>query len=489
MKHNTSKKNVAILGAGIAGLASAVRLAAAGYEVTVYEQAATYGGKMGVWQKEGYRWDTGPSLFTMPHYVDELLHIDGKADVPFEYEELDKICNYFWDDGTRLTATKNRKQLLTEFHRALGELPKTLKAYLKDSESKFNITNHVFLEKSLHKVRTYFSWPTIRSIFRLPKVQVFSNMHTQNERRFSNPKSVQFFNRYATYNGSNPYEAPATLNVIPHYEFGIGAFFPKKGIRSIADAVYTKAIKLGVDFKFHTAVNYVSKVGGKYVVNNEGTYDIALCNIDVASAARGPLKSLLGHKRKEYEPSSSALIFYWGMKSGYRELDVHNIFFARDYKKEFNSIFKQKKIDEDPTVYIHISSKCNTDDAPQGGENWFVMVNAPYDDEQDWDTMIGQARTSIVNKISRNLGREIEADIAVEHRLTPQLIMSKTGSYKGALYGTSSNNRMSAFLRQANFSSRHKGLYFCGGSVHPGGGIPLCLLSAKIATDIIRRDY
>ena len=489
MKQNISKHKVAILGSGVAGLASAVRLAAAGFKVTVYEQSSTYGGKMGVWQKDGYRWDTGPSLFTMPHYVKELLAIDGKNDVPFEYEELDTICNYFWEDGTRMSASKDREKLYEEFEKNLGEPKENIKAYLEDSKEKFNITNHVFLEKSLHRFKTFLNLGTIKSIFRLPKVEVFKNMNAQNVKRFKNPKTVQFFNRYATYNGSNPYAAPATLNVIPHYEFGIGAFFPKKGIRSIADALYTKASNLGVNFLFETPVVGVEKKNGSYVVNDTDTYDIALCNMDVAAAARGPLQSLIGDSRKEYEPSSSALIFYWGMKSSYKELEVHNIFFSEDYHKEFTNIFSNKKIDDDPTVYIHISSKSNAEDAPSDGENWFVMVNAPYDDNQEWDKMIAKAKSNIISKLSKSLGRNISEDILIEHKLTPQLIMSNTGSYKGALYGTSSNNRMSAFLRQANFSSKNKGLYFCGGSVHPGGGIPLCLLSAKISTDIINRDF
>jgi phytoene dehydrogenase-like protein len=311
LTHKKIEYKVAVLGAGVAGLASAVRLAAAGYNVTVYEQSNTYGGKLGVLQKDGYRWDTGPSLFTMPHYVDELLTIDGQKDVPFNYEELETICKYFWDDGTQLTATKNRKQLLFEFFHKLGEMPETISAFLKDSESKFKITNHVFLEKSLHQWSTYLNWGTIKSIFRLPKVEIFKNMNAQNSKRFRNPKTVQFFNRYATYNGSNPYEAPATLNVIPHYEFGIGAFFPKEGIRSIADALYTKATNLGVKFWFDTPVVSVTKNNGLFVINDTKEYHITLCNMDVATAAHGPLKSLMGANRKKYEPSSSALIFYW----------------------------------------------------------------------------------------------------------------------------------------------------------------------------------
>ena len=388
-----------------------------------------------------------------------------------------------------MTATKDVEQLKDEFLKQLSEPKENIDAYLADSKIKFEITNHVFLEKSLHKLKTYLSWGTVKSFFRLSKVDIFKNMNAQNELRFNNPKTVQFFNRYATYNGSNPYQAAATLNVIPHYEFGFGAFFPKKGIRSIADALCQKAIHLGVIFQFSTQVSKVEKIGERYIVNGDTESDILICNMDVASAAKGPLKNFVSSKRKKYEPSSSALIFYWGIDREFKELDLHNIFFSSDYMKEFENIFHNRKIDNDPTVYIHISSKCKVDDAPVGCENWFVMVNAPYVAGQDWEKMINEARENILIKVSKRLGTDISRHIRLEHKLTPELIQSKTGSYKGALYGSSSNDRMAAFLRQPNFSSGHKGLYFCGGSVHPGGGIPLCLLSGKITTDIIAHDF
>ena len=473
----------------MAGISSAIRLAHKGVQVTVHEQQDTYGGKMGVWEQDGYRYDTGPSLFTMPQYVTELLTIDGKSDVKLDYSELDSICNYFWEDGTRMTATKDRDQLKEEFLKQLNEPRENIEAFLEDSKTKFEITNHVFLEKSLHKLKTYLSWGTLKSFFNLSKVEVFKNMSVRNEQRFKNPKTVQFFNRYATYNGSNPYQAPATLNVIPHYEFGFGAFFPTNGIRSIADSLYQKALRLGVNFQFSSSVHTVDKVANKYLVNGTAESDILVCNMDVASAAKGPLKKFISSKREKYEPSSSALIFYWGMDREFAELDLHNIFFSNNYKKEFATIFHSKKIDDDPTVYIHISSKCKADDAPQGCENWFVMVNAPYADGQDWEKVIRETRENILTKLNKVLGLDVSKHIQLEHKLTPELIQSKTGSYKGALYGSSSNDKMAAFLRQPNFSSENKGLYFCGGSVHPGGGIPLCLLSGKITTDIIARDF
>ena len=164
---------------------------------------------------------------------------------------------------------------------------------------------------------------------------------------------------------------------------------------------------------------------------------------------------------------------------------MHNIFFSQDYQKEFTNLFEHKTLCDDPTVYINITSKEEVGDAPSGCENWFVMVNAPGDYGQDWNKLVAQVRENIINKINRLLGIDIEPLIEVEDVLSPPLIEQRTSSYRGALYGTASNSKFTAFLRHPNFSSRIKQLYCSGGSVHPGGGIPLCLLSAKITSDLI----
>ncbi len=189
------------------------------------------------------------------------------------------------------------------------------------------------------------------------------------------------------------------------------------------------------------------------------------------------------------ERSSSAFIFYWGMNQHFPALNLHNIFFAKDYQAEFTHLFKQKKIYSDPTVYINITSKCEPGiQAPMGKENWFVMVNAPANIGQDWTDYRIQYKEAVIAKLSRMLGTDIASCIEVEEMLDPVLIESRTASYMGSLYGTSSNARMAAFLRHPNFSNKIQGLYFVGGSVHPGGGIPLCLQSAAIMSDMVTDD-
>ena len=180
------------------------------------------------------------------------------------------------------------------------------------------------------------------------------------------------------------------------------------------------------------------------------------------------------------ERSSSALIFYWGINKVFDNLDLHNIFFSEDYKKEFEYLRQGQKIYDDPTIYVNITSKKKKSDAPIGCENWFVMINVPSNTGQDWDNLILLARQSIHRKLFKQLGVNLESHILTEEILEPRTIESKTASYQGSLYGSASNNKMAAFFRHSNFSNDIRGLYFCGGSVHPGGGIPLALSSAKI---------
>jgi phytoene desaturase len=188
---------------------------------------------------------------------------------------------------------------------------------------------------------------------------------------------------------------------------------------------------------------------------------------------------------KTAEKSTSAVIFYWGVQGKYKNLDVHNILFSKDYEKEFKYLFDYKGVYYDPTVYIYISSKNNSGDAPEGCENWFVMINVPHNKGQDWDKIIEEARENILEKIENVLKINLRKKIIFEETIDPRSIEQRTGSYLGALYGDSSNDRMAAFSRHANESEKIKGLYFCGGSVHPGGGIPLCLNSAKIVANLI----
>lgn len=480
-----------IIGAGIAGLAASIRLALKGHHVEVFEANLYPGGKLSQIQLEGYRFDAGPSLFTLPEQVEELFRLAGKdPQAHFQYHRLPVACHYFWEDGIRLKAYSDLDAFSQEVENKLGEPADHVRQALRKSAFIYDHLAPLFMHRSLHKLRTWTNPQALKSYLKMGKLGIFSTMNGANESQFNEPKLIQLFNRYATYNGSDPYQTPGTLNIIPHLEFNIGAFFPKKGMQDITQSIYNLALELGVKFHFGQKVEEIIVKNGqaKGIKIGEITHsaDQIVTNMDMVNA----YKTILCHQKQPRKllnqpKSSSALIFYWGIKRHFPELDLHNILFSENYKAEFEHIFQKGTISSDPTVYINITSVYKADDAPEGCMNWFTMINVPNNQGQDWDALIAEARKNILSKISRILQTEIEPLIEVENVLDPRTIESRTSSAQGALYGNSSNNMFSAFLRHANFSSSIPNLYFCGGSVHPGGGIPLCLLSAKIMTELM----
>lgn len=484
-------KDIIVVGSGIAGLATAIRLQIKGYDVQVFEANSYPGGKLHEQQLNGFRFDMGPSLFTLPWLVDELFELCGKN--PFDYFEYSKkktICNYFWEDGTSFSANADTEQFIQDASSKFDEPKEKIRNYLKASKEKYELTKSVFLEKSLHKWSTYFSSETLSALLKIGQMGISSTLNQWNADFFDNPKLVQFFNRFATYNGSSPFRTPGIMSMIPHLEMDLGTYFPKGGMHQITKSLFNLAKEIGVKFHFDELVTRIivqkNRVVG--VETNKRTVNASLIvsNMDIYPTYKKLLPdSSAPEKILKQERSSSALIFYWGIKKEFPELDLHNIFFSEDYPTEFQHIFEYKSLYYDPTVYINITSKEEDSDAPKGCENWFVMINAPGDYGQDWELLKKQARSNIIQKLSRILNCDIADLITEEMILEPKGIENKTSSYRGALYGAASNSKFSAFLRHANFSNKIKGLYFCGGSVHPGGGIPLCLLSAKIVSDLI----
>jgi phytoene desaturase len=429
----------------------------------------------------------------MPMYVDELF--ENANENPrdyFNYQRMDVVCNYFWDDKTRINAFADIEKFAAEVELKLGVPKQYIHKSLAKAALKYELTGKTFLENSLHQIKTWCSKDVLKALFFLHKLDIFKSMNDVNERDLKHPKLVQFFNRYATYNGSNPYKASGIMSIIPHFEHEIGAFLPEGGMYDISKSIFELAKRNGVEFHFNQNVEEIlthnNQIKGLIANGKTFDFDIVISNVDIFYTYRNLLPKAASPERILNQPkSTSALIFYWGIKHSFPELDLHNIFFSNDYKNEFDTL-EQGKVGNDPTVYINITSKYIKGEAPEGGENWFVMINVPHNSGQDWDEIIARTRKNTLHKVSHNLGIDIESLIETETILDPRTIDSKTASHLGALYGNSSNTQMAAFLRHPNFSSKIKNLYCCGGSVHPGGGIPLCLLSAKIVDQLISEN-
>jgi phytoene desaturase len=319
-------------------------------------------------------------------------------------------------------------------------------------------------------------------------------MNKANSKLFTDQKVVDIFNRYASYNGSNPYLAPATLNVIAHYEITLGTYFSKGGIRSIVSALKTLSEEVGVKFNLDCPVQEIvlENKQVKAIESAKGTqqFDLVVSNSDVYNTYKQLLPNFKAPKRFLEQPrSSSVIVFYWGINRKFPELGLHNMFLSKNSKEEYKHLFELCVPFDDPTIHMTVSSKMNASDAPNGHENWAALVSVPHNTGQDWDGWIKTTRQNVISKLNRILKTDIEPHIVFEEMLDPRKVNEETNAAFGAVFGNASNNMFSAFLRHPNFSSKIENLFFCGGTAHPGPGIPLCLLSAKIVSELINEKF
>jgi phytoene desaturase len=484
---------IAVIGGGIGGLSVAIRLAYKGYDVELFEQNSSLGGKANEIRESGFRFDTGPSLVTMTFVIDELFAFAGeKMSDYFSFQNLDLLCKYFYPDATILNAYHNKEKFYSEIESKTKDNRQSLIKFYNYCSDIYKYTSDTFLFNDNISLKYLFNKSSLKALLNIGKIDLFRTMDEAVSSFFTDEKLIQLFNRYATYNGSNPYKIPATFNIITHVENSIGGGYIEGGMYKLVSSLQNLAVKKGVKIRLNSQVEKINYDSGKITeikVNGEGkAFDIVISNSDVLSTYENLLQDThfkTAQKYKQLEPSTSAIVFYWGVKKITDTTDVHNILFAENYKKEFDFLFNKKICSDDLTIYIYISSKFSKDDAPEGFENWFVMVNAPYDNGQNWSEEIKKVRNNIIGRIDKTFGINLNDNIVFEKIMTPKDMMEKTSSTKGSIYGISSNDKMAAFFRQINKSKDIEGLYFCGGSAHPGGGIPLVILSGKKAADAI----
>lgn len=488
-------KRVAVVGGGLGALSGAIRLARLGFSVQLFEKNPKIGGKVNEAVLDGYRFDTGASLLTMPFVIDELFDFAGfkRADY-LDFVSIDPICRYFFSDGSVMDASADKAKMKAAIQQLSPDDVEAYERFLKYAERIHTLTSEIFMFTPIHAFKKLMKPRHFRTLFKLHQIDPFRTVHQSVSRFFSDPRLIQLFDRYATYNGSDPFQAPATLNIIPYIEYGLGGYYIKGGIYRLVDALMTIACELGVQVHTSAKVEKIcharKRVSGVRVNGKKVEADYVLCGADAVVTYN---ELIDGHqKRRErlnrLEPSVSGMLFLWGVRAKHPKLAHHNIIFSSDYDAEFTQIFKHQQVPDEPTIYIAITSKADAEHAPADGENWFVLLNMPYLSlGQVWGKEKDRMRSVVLNKL-KQLGFDIADRIEVEQVYTPEDFSQLYASNQGSIYGISSNSKTTAFRRIPNRSRTLQGLYFAGGSVHPGGGIPLVILSGKIAATLIAED-
>jgi phytoene desaturase len=525
---NQSAGHVIIVGAGVGGLAAAIRLAAAGRRVRVFEAGEQIGGKLNREFMQGFAFDTGPSLITMPHVLRDLFHAAGR---PLEEYltllELDITCRYFYRDGLVLNAWRERGRLVEEFaclHPGEGE---ALLRFMAFAQRIYQAAADPFLYHSLGSpldvVGTFVRYvlrghpagaedggiPSVRedcgALTRLKAVLAALGPDTLDQcvRRFFKDEHLrQLFDRYATYNGSSPYRVASVYSIIPYVELACGGWYVQGGIYGVASALGRVARELGVEITTGCAVRriLVERGEARGVVLEDGRVlraGVVIANSDVVTTRRELLSPAARSERRvrrleRLEPSSSGFVLLLGLDRRYSQLAHHNIFFSDAYRVEFDDLFARRVPPWDPTLYVCASSRSDPSQAPAGCENLFVLVNTPYlTAGSDWERDAPAYRERILDLLAsypRAGLADLRAHIACAQVITPQDFMRSYGANRGSIYGLSSNARLAPFTRPANRAPDVRRLYFVGGSTHPGGGVPLVLLSGKIVAELVERD-
>ena len=485
-------KRVIVCGAGIGGMVTALYLSHKGFEVEIFEKNLKPGGKMNEFVKDGYRFDTGPSLITMPYVFREFFEEIGK-DIKdhFELTELDNSCRYFWDDGTVFNSYCDEKRLSEELEKVFGENERNnFFRYLNYGKIFYDLSEESFL-KDEFKIRNYLSK---KGLLNFTKFISGRSINDLSNKFFKNKKLKQLMDRFATYNGSTPYLAPQFFSIIPYVEYKFGAWYVKGGIYKIAEALEKLCKEMNVRINYGSelvdAENTGRNVSGLlFDTRDSGIHEVT--NFDILVSNFTGNKKLTGDEYFENDDwSCSGFIMLLGMDKEFTGLSHHNILFSGDYEKEFIDIFEKKIPADDMTVYISITKKEEEDDSPEGCENWFIQVNAPFlKNTFEWNEEKKLSyKNKILNKIesfSKVSEGSLTNHIKFCEIFAPDDFLKTYNSEHGSIYGLSSNSLYTLMKRPKNKSARFDNLYFVGGNTHPGGGVPLCFLSAKIVSKMI----
>jgi phytoene desaturase len=489
-------KSVVVIGAGIGGIAAAARLARAGYQVTVVEKNGQPGGRCDQIVRDGHRFDVGPTIFLMPEVFAETYAALGQRMADhLDLRRINPTYRIRFDDGDALTLNADLNQMQAQLERIEpGSFDQFLR-FLAEGATHYRLALRHFVGRNFTGLLDYFSPGNLPLLFRLKALR----KHYDNVAGyFKHPHLRAALTFQNMYLGVSPYAAPATFSLLQYTELADGIWFPMGGMYRIIESLAGIAASLGVRFIYNAPVAQIETAGDRatgvrLADGRRLTADLVVANADLPYVYDKLLPDRRAAERlARMRYTCSMLMFYWGVDQVYAQLGAHNVFLAGNYRASFDRIFQDHTLPDDPSLYVHAPARVDPAAAPAGHDTLIVLVPVGHLDArhpQDWDALRDRARAAVFARLAGIGVTDIAQHIKFEISATAPDWQRMYNLTKGAAFGLSHNFGQVGYLRPHNRHDRYRNLYFAGASTHPGTGLPIVLLSARLAVERIMQEH
>ena len=490
-------KDVVVVGGGLGGLSAAISLAQKGYSVSLYEKNKHLGGKLNRLEVEGFGFDLGPSILTMPHIFRKLFEQSGKRMEDYvAITKLDHEWRSFFMDGTVLDLYNSTEDMFYKNEELTEEDIAEFKNYLAYTKELYDKTEEGYFSKGLDTMKDVLAHHGY--ISSLKDFDYFHTMSQGIDKRISNPYLSDMLKYFIKYVGSSADNAPAILNVLPYVQYDFGLWYVDGGMHKLGEGLVRLAEEVGVELHTETEVVEIvtdsdnTVVGIQLATGETAFADRVVSNMEVIPAYDRLLhvnKDKTDKLEEKFEPAASGIVLHLGVNREYPQLAHHNFFFSADSKENYETVFDKHELPKDPTIYLVNSNKTDPSQALPGHENIKILPHIPYiQDEPFTEEDYRRLRDRVLIKLEHMGLTDLRKHIVFEDQWTPHDIQEQYYSNRGAIYGVVSDRKKNKGFKFPKKSQLFNNLYFVGGSVNPGGGMPMVTLSGQQVSDIIEKE-